>query len=71
MTPYFRSYAANFNRIRLLEMIDYREPQLSRRKMQHLPTMRAQEREIGVFFRPQFAEEPESTAIFAGNNSRI
>ncbi len=25
MTPYFRSYVANFNRIRLLELIDYRE----------------------------------------------
>jgi hypothetical protein len=27
MTSHFLSYAANFNRIRLLEMIDYREPQ--------------------------------------------
>lgn len=34
MTPYFRSYAANFNRVRLLEMIDYREPPPQRREMQ-------------------------------------
>jgi hypothetical protein len=33
MTPYFRSYAANFNRVRLLEMIDYREPTPQRREM--------------------------------------
>lgn len=71
MTPYFRSYAANFNRIRLLEMIDYREPQLSRREMQHLPTMRAQERELGVFFRPEFAAAPEAQRSFVGKNSRI
>jgi hypothetical protein len=29
VTSHFSSYAANFNRIRLLEMIDYREPQVS------------------------------------------
>jgi hypothetical protein len=34
MTPYFRSYAANFNRVRLLEMIDYREPSPQRHEMQ-------------------------------------
>lgn len=36
MTPYFRSYAANFNRIRLLEMIDYSEPTPRRREMLRL-----------------------------------
>ncbi len=30
MTTHFLSYAANFNRIRLLEMIDYREQQSRR-----------------------------------------
>lgn len=55
MTPYFRSYAANFNRIRLLEMIDYREPQTSRREIQHLSMTCVPQREIAAFLRPQFA----------------
>jgi hypothetical protein len=36
MTPYFRSYAANFHRVRLLEMIDYRELPLRRHEMKPL-----------------------------------
>lgn len=66
MTPYFRSYAANFNRIRLLEMIDYREPQTSRREMQHLPTICAQEREIRAFSDMQFAAHKKRNGVLPG-----
>jgi hypothetical protein len=63
MTPYFRSYAANFNRIRLLEMIDYREPRTSRREMQHLPMTGAQQREIDVFLQRQFAARSKRSRV--------
>lgn len=66
MTPYFRSYAANFNRIRLLEMIDYREPQTSRREMQHSPTICAREREIRVFSNLKFVADSKCNGVIPG-----
>ncbi|CCB65832.1 protein of unknown function [Hyphomicrobium sp. MC1] len=66
MTPYFRSYAANFNRIRLLEMIDYREPQTSRREMQQLPRICAQERENRAFSDLQFVADSKRNGVLSG-----